>query len=122
MPTVVIVGASADRSKFGNKAVRAHLNQGWTVLPVNPKGGTIEGLAVATSLADVPGPVDRVVTYLPPEVGLGVLDELLDLEHDELWISPGAESVELLARARALGLSPRVDCTIVDIGESPSRL
>ena len=45
MPTVAILGASADRSKFGNKAVRAFLARGYTVYPVNPKGGEIEGLA-----------------------------------------------------------------------------
>ena len=38
-PTVAIIGASTDRSKFGNKSVRAHLQQGYEVFPVNPKGG-----------------------------------------------------------------------------------
>ena len=42
-PTVAILGASADRSKFGNKSVRAHAQAGYDVYPVNPKGGTIEG-------------------------------------------------------------------------------
>lgn len=122
MPTVVILGASADRSKFGNKAVRAHLRQGWTVVPVNPKGGTIEGLPVVARLGDVTGPVDRVVSYLPPAAGLLALDDLSKLPHDELWISPGADSDELLAAAESAGLHPIVACTIVDVGESPSRL
>lgn len=122
MPTVVIVGASADRSKFGNKAIRAHLAKGWTVIPVNPRGGEIEGLPVLTTLADVHGPVDRIVSYLPPAIGLATLEELTRLEHGELWISPGAESDELLARARELGLDPIVACTIVDVGGSPALL
>ena len=45
MQTVAVIGASADRSKFGNKAVRAFRAQGWTVVPVNPRGGDIEGEA-----------------------------------------------------------------------------
>ena len=44
MPTVAILGASADRTKFGNKAVREFLARGYTVYPVNPKGGEVEGL------------------------------------------------------------------------------
>ena len=44
--TVAILGASADRSKFGNQSVRAHLQQGYVVYPVNPKGGEIEGQTV----------------------------------------------------------------------------
>ena len=42
--TVAVVGASADRSKFSNKSVRAHAQQGWTVYPVNPKGGEMRRL------------------------------------------------------------------------------
>ena len=34
--TIAIVGASADRAKYGNKAVRAFIQGGWTVYPVNP--------------------------------------------------------------------------------------
>lgn len=122
MPTVVIVGASADRAKFGNKAVRAHQNAGWEVIPVNPRGGTIEGLPVLTDVTEVEGPVDRIVTYLPPHIGVEALQPLTTLEHGELWISPGADSPELLSSARNLGLDPIVACTIVDIGESPSLL
>ena len=54
MPTVAILGASADRSKYGNKSVRAHRKQGYDVYPVNPKGGEIDGLPVYQRLADVP--------------------------------------------------------------------
>jgi predicted CoA-binding protein len=50
MPKVAILGASADRATFGNKSVRAHLAQGYTVYPVNPKGGQVEGLFVYRSL------------------------------------------------------------------------
>jgi len=35
--TVAIIGASADRQKYGNKSVRAHLKQGYDVFPVHPK-------------------------------------------------------------------------------------
>ena len=41
-PTVAILGASANRAKFGNKSIRAHLIRGYDVYPVNLKGGTIE--------------------------------------------------------------------------------
>jgi hypothetical protein len=44
--SVAILGASADRSKYGNKAVRAYQQQGYTVFPINPKESEIEGLRV----------------------------------------------------------------------------
>ena len=54
MKSVAVIGASADRSKFGNKAVRAYLTRGFTVYPVNPKETTIEGLPAFASIDAVP--------------------------------------------------------------------
>jgi hypothetical protein len=122
MPSVAVVGASRDRRKFGNKAVRAYLQQGWTVYPVNPSPGPIEGLAALASLRDVPAPVERIALYLPPELGVHVLPDVAALPHDEFIVNPGAESDELLARARTLGLSPLLACAIVEVGVSPASL
>jgi len=118
-PTVAIVGASADPAKFGNKAVRAYLRRGWRVFPVSPRGGEIEGQKVYTSLNDVPGHLNRISVYLPPAVGLAMLDDFRRRAADELWFNPGAESDELLENARQLGLDPIVACSIIDIGERP---
>ena len=121
-PTVAILGASADRAKYGNKAVRAHLAQGYEVYPVNPKGGEIEGLTVYKSLADVPaGRLSRISLYLPPAVGLSTLPEIVTRGCDELWLNPGSESDELVAAARQAGLDPIIACSIVDLGVSPGQ-
>lgn len=117
-PTVAIIGASADPAKFGNKAVRAYLRRGWDVFPVSPKGGRIEGLPVYASLQDVPGHLNRISVYVPPAVGMTMLEAFKARGADELWINPGAESGELIQRAKALGLDPIVACSIVDIGEA----
>ena len=122
MPSVAVIGASADRTKFGNKAVRAYLRRGWTVYPVHPHATEIEGLRAYPSLRDVPAPLDRVSLYLPPETGLAVLDDLAAVPHKEFYVNPGAESPQLIARAEALGLQPIEACSIVEIGVSPSSL
>ncbi len=119
-PTVAIIGASADRSKFGNKSIRAHLQQGYEVYPVNPKGGEIEGLAVYASIADVPvDHLDRISMYVPPHIGLGMLEEIAAKGCRELWLNPGSDSQQLIDRAEQLGLQPIVACSIVDLGVSP---
>jgi hypothetical protein len=124
MPTVAILGASADRSKFGNKAVRAFLTKGYIVYPVNPKGGEIEGLPVRHSLADIPPDVklDRISVYLPPPVGLKMLPLIAARGCKELWLNPGSESDELVAAAEKQGLNVIQACSIVDIGMSPRDL
>ena len=122
MPAVAIVGASQQREKFGNKAVRAYLRQGWTVYPVNPTVRVVEGLPAVATLRDLPGPVQRIALYVPPEVGVQLLEDIAAVAHDELFVNPGAESDELLARARRLGLAPIQGCAIVEVGVSPSSL
>lgn len=123
MPTVAILGASTDRSKFGNKSVRAHQQQGFTVYPVNPKAEVIEGLAAYRSLAEVPaGKLDRISVYLPPQVGMAVLPEIAARGCDELWLNPGSDSDELVAAARENGLNVIQACSIVDVGVSPRDL
>lgn len=124
MPTVAILGASADRSKFGNKAVRAFLARGFDVYPVNPKGGEVEGLAVQPSLAAIPAGVklDRISVYLPPAIGLKMLPDIAARGCDELWLNPGSESEELVAAAEKLGLNVIQACSIVAVGMTPHDL
>lgn len=121
-PTVAILGASADRSKFGNKSVRAHAACGYEVFPVNPKGGDIEGCTVYRSLAEIPAPhLDRISVYLPPHLLLKTLPEIAAKGCDELWLNPGCESDEVVTAAKALGLKPILDCSIVELGVSPAQ-
>ena len=113
---IAVVGASSDRRKYGNRAVRAFLRQGYDVKPVNPTEQTIEGLTVYPTIADVPGPVDIVSVYVPAAVGIGLLEAIAAKQPGEVWINPGAESGALDARARALGLTPIYACSIVAMG------
>jgi predicted CoA-binding protein len=119
-PTIAIVGASSDPSKFGNKAIKAYLQRGYDVFPVNPKGGEIEGLTAYQSLADIPlTKLDRISVYLPPAIGVKMLEQIAAKPHGELWLNPGSDSEEVVARAHELKLDPIVACSIVDIGVSP---
>jgi len=122
MKTVAILGASTNRNKFGNKAVRAFQQQGYTVYPVNPKASSIEGLTTYTNLAALPVRPEMISVYLPPQIVLKVLPEIAALGCDELWLNPGTESEEVLAEAERLGLNVIQACSIVGVGMSPSRL
>jgi uncharacterized protein len=119
-PTVAILGASQNRQKYGNKSVRAHLDQGYEVYPINPNADEVEGLKAYPTLTDLPvKTLDRVSVYLPPQVGIEVLEDIKQLSPKEVWFNPGSESDEILDKAQAMGLNVIMACSIVDLGVSP---
>jgi predicted CoA-binding protein len=122
MKSVAIIGASNDRAKFGNKAVRAFQQQGYEVYPVNPREETVEGIPAFKSILDVPARPQMVSVYLPPPVLLKALPDIAAKGCDELWLNPGTESDEVLAEAERLGLNVIQACSIVGVGVSPAQL
>lgn len=122
MKTVAIIGASNDRKKYGNKAVRGYQRQGYTVYLVNPNESAVEGLPAFKNIKDVPARPERISVYVPPQVLLKLLPDIAARGCDELWLNPGTESPEVLAEAERLELNVVQACSILDIGESPARL
>lgn len=117
---VMVIGASNHRHKFGNIAVRAYLRRNHDVFPVNPHEDEVEGLRCFHAVNDVPGAVDRTLFYVPPQIGIQVIEELGKRGGaGEVWLNPGAESPELIERARDLGFEPILGCAIIAIGERP---
>ena len=122
MSTIAILGASKDRNKFGNKAVRAFQQRGYTVYPVNPKETEIEGLPAFKGIRDVPVRPTMVSVYLPPPVLLKVLTDVAARGCDEVWLNPGTESDEVIAEADRLGLNVIQACSILAVGISPGTM
>ena len=119
-PTIAIVGASADRGKFGNKAVRAYASRGYQVFPINPREAVIEGHKAYASVNDVSVPeLDCISIYLPPEVCLTALDDIARKPARQVFFNPGADAAEVIDRARELGMPVVVACSIVAVGANP---
>jgi predicted CoA-binding protein len=121
MPVVAIVGASSDRRKFGNKAVRAFRQQGYTVVPIHPTAEEVEGEKAYGSVLDYPGTIDEVSLYVHADAGMQVLEDIAKKHIPIVWLNPGADEPHVVTKARNLGLKPRIACSILGIGESPVR-
>jgi uncharacterized protein len=119
--TVAVIGASTNRQKYGNKALRAFEKQGYTVIPVNIHAAEVEGHRAYRSVLDFPGSIDMATVYVPPASGLVVVEELARKGVAEVWLNPGADDEDVVTRARMLGLNVIQACSIMGIGESPSR-
>jgi uncharacterized protein len=114
-PSVAIIGASAEPSKYSYRSLQAHRRKGFRVFPVNPKGGEIDGLTVYPTISDVPvSPLDRVSMYVPPSVGIQLIPEIAKKGCGELWLNPGSESDSLVSLAESLGLEVIQACSLID--------
>ncbi len=121
MKSIAVLGASANRRKFGNKCVRAYLQAGYQVFPVNPHEGEVEGLTAYPTLAALPAPVERISVYLPPPLTYTLLPDIARTGAREVWFNPGAADARVLDEARRQGIVYRAGCSIVDIGLSPAQ-
>jgi predicted CoA-binding protein len=119
--TVAVIGASSNRNKFGNKALRAFESRGYTVIPINPNEPEVEGHKTYASVLDVPDLIDMATVYVPPAVGVRVMDQLAEKRIPEVWLNPGADEAAVVDRAKQLGLNVIQACSILGIGESPYR-
>lgn len=119
MKTVAVIGASSNRAKYGNRALRAYERQGYTVIPINPNEAEVEGHRTYPSVLDVPGRIDMATVYVPGGVGIRVMDDIAKKGISEVWLNPGADDPAVVSRARELGLKPILACSIIAIGETP---
>jgi len=98
-----VVGASANRAKYGNKVLRVYQQNKLDVVPVNPSGGQIEGLETYVDLASVPGRIDGVSILTPPSVTEKIVDQAIQLGIKHIWMQPGAESARAIEAAEQAG-------------------
>jgi hypothetical protein len=118
--SIIIVGASSNREKFANKAVRAYRQLGWTVYPVHPREKEVEGLACSPTVEAVPGRASTLSLYVPALAGFAVVDAAPAKGVRDVYVNPGAGSPELVEHIRALGMNPIEACSIVAVGMRPA--
>jgi predicted CoA-binding protein len=100
-----VVGASRDRSKYGNKVLRCYQQHGREVYPINPTAAEVEGLKAYPSLAALPVKVKAISVITPPTATEAVVKQAAAAGVTHIWMQPGAESKDAIRAAEALGLS-----------------
>ena len=118
---IAVVGASADPGKFGHRCLAALLRREIPAIPVNPRGGTILGAAVATEL---PPGVLAASLIVPPAVTVGVIDRAIELGLRHLWLQEGSEEPRAIERAVRAGIEVihGGPCLLIELARrSPAR-
>ncbi len=120
--TVAIVGASRDAKKYSHKAVKAFLNSGYKVYPINPHASKINDLYCYADIEDLPETVDEISIYLPPYLTIGVLQSLIDYPVKKIYLNPGSADDIVRSMADKLQLPIVEACSIRSQGQDPDVL
>ena len=99
-----VVGVSQDPTKYGARIFRTLRDAGYTVYPVNPKGGELDGSPVYASLADLPAKPDVVDLVVPPTVTEQLVVTAHELGLDRIWMQPGSESEKAIEFCQEHGM------------------
>ena len=107
--TIAVVGASADESKAAHRIPAYLQQQGYRIRPVNPRGGELFGEPVATSLAEVDGPVDVVDVFRPAAEAADIARQAVAIGAKVLWLQLGIADDEARRIAEDAGLTVVMD-------------
>src|SRR5438445_10975316 len=111
MKTVAVIGASNDRSRYGNMAVRAFRRAGYEVFPVNPTEPEIEGLKAYPSIKEVPGELDTINIYVRPAVLEKLLPDIAAKGCKNICLNPGTSSDAILSEVELLRINAVQGCS-----------
>jgi uncharacterized protein len=119
---IAIIGASKERGKFSNKAIRAYKEKDHVVFPVNPHEKEIEGLRCYNTVLDIPLDVEVASIYLPPEIGIKVIDDIIKKGIKKVYLNPGSSSQEIIKKLKENKIEVVLACSIREIKVNPSSL
>jgi uncharacterized protein len=89
-----LVGASQDKEKYGYRVLKDLIDSGYTVFPINPKGGKILELKIFRNILEIEEKIDVIIFVVQPEIALKVLERVKERKIKKVWMQPGSESNE----------------------------
>ena len=122
------MGASNDRSKFGNKVLRSYAQNGYLVTPINKKQTEIEGLTCTNTLTEWYNDMKLqnkdlnvgVSIVTPPGVTKMVLEEGISLGIKHFYLQPGTYDSEtddfITEKKKTEDINVVRNCVLVQIG------
>lgn len=104
-PAIAVVGASDEKHKYGHKVYVCYQQNNRKAYPVNPNTKTVGGNTAYPDLNSLPEQVQSASIITPPAVTDRVVDDAIKAGVKNLWMQPGAESAEAVAKATKAGIN-----------------
>ena len=106
---IAVVGMSAEPTKASNMVASYLQDEGYRVIPVNPRGGELLGETVYKSLDEIPVPVDVVDVFRPTAEVAGITEAAIRIGAKAVWCQLRIIDLEAADRALEAGLQVVVD-------------
>ena len=111
--TVAVVGATDNPAKYGSVIYRDLKAKGLAVYPVNLHRTTVDGDAAYPDLASLPVRPTVIDIVVPADQTMRVLQQVVALGLDNVWVQPGAEDPAVERFIEANGLTAVVNACIM---------
>ncbi|KYK26452.1 MAG: CoA-binding protein [Candidatus Proteinoplasmatales archaeon SG8-5] len=107
--TVAVVGLSNDPDRDSFMVARYLKENGYTIVPVNPKYDEVLGEKSYPSLREIPFPVDIVDIFRRADAVPDIVEDAIDIGAKVVWMQKGIVKNSAAERARAAGLEVVMD-------------
>jgi uncharacterized protein len=101
---IAIAGVSRNQKKFGFMVYNELKKKGYNIVPVNPHLSELDGAKCYSSVDDIPGELNAVLTVIPPEQTLNLLNNITRKDIRSVWMQSGSESKEAMEFCRNSGI------------------
>jgi predicted CoA-binding protein len=102
---IAVIGLSPNAYRPSHEVSAYMQEQGYRIIPVNPRVGEVLGERAYPSLRVVPEPVEIVDIFRRPEHVPAIVDDAIAVGAKAVWMQLGISDDAAAARARAAGLS-----------------
>ncbi len=106
---IAIMGLSPRTERPSHRIATYLLDQGYTIIPVNPNHTEILNRPAYPNLKEVPHQVDLVDVFRRPEYIPGIVRESIDKNVHALWLQDGVVHLEAAEEAAAAGIQVVMD-------------
>ena len=107
--TIAVVGISGDEAKPSNNVPAYLQEQGYRIVPVNPRGGEILGEKVYESLDKIDVPIDVVEVFRPADETPAIAMQAAEIGAKVLWLQEGIASDEAEKIGEEAGMTVVMD-------------
>jgi predicted CoA-binding protein len=102
--TIAIVGLSPKKERESNKVASYLQNEGYRIIPVNPKHNEILGLKSYASLHDITEEIDVVDIFRRPSAVTDIVDSAIQKNVKVIWMQEGIINNEAAKKGKNAGL------------------